>query len=91
VQLATGLTAACDYDFGTAWRFWELAEEIAQSLGQDYCHPWNDFGPVISLGGMTLPRGISCRGRIRSHRRWSNTVNSVAASSRNSWNATTRW
>ncbi|MDQ3762868.1 MAG: helix-turn-helix domain-containing protein [Actinomycetota bacterium] len=41
LQLATGMTAACDYDFGTAWRFWDMAEETAQSLGQDYCHPWN--------------------------------------------------
>jgi hypothetical protein len=46
MQLATGLTAACSYDFGTAWRFWDLAEEIAEPLGPDYWHPWNGFGPV---------------------------------------------
>ncbi len=72
LQLATGLTAACDYDFGTAWRFWDMAEEIARSLGEDYWNSWNGFGrsPVVTLSGwMTLPRGISCRGRIKSHRR----------------------
>lgn len=46
LQLARGLTAACDYDFGTAWRFWDMADEIAQSLGGDYWHPLNGFGPV---------------------------------------------
>ncbi|MDQ3762872.1 MAG: helix-turn-helix domain-containing protein [Actinomycetota bacterium] len=46
LQLATALTAACDYDFGTAWRFWDMAEETARSLGQDYWHPLNWFGPV---------------------------------------------
>ncbi len=46
LQLATGLTAARDYDFGTAWRFWDMAEEIARSLGGDYWHPLNGFGPV---------------------------------------------
>ncbi|MBV9011382.1 MAG: helix-turn-helix domain-containing protein [Pseudonocardiales bacterium] len=48
LQLARGLTAACDYDydFGTAWHFWDIADEIAQSLGGDYWHPLNGFGPV---------------------------------------------
>jgi hypothetical protein len=46
LQLARGLIAACDYDFGTAWRFWDMADEIAQSLGADYWHPLNGFGPV---------------------------------------------
>jgi hypothetical protein len=30
LQLARGLTAACDYDFGTAWRFWDTADDIAR-------------------------------------------------------------
>jgi transcriptional regulator with XRE-family HTH domain len=46
LQLAKGLTAARDYDFGTAWYFWDMAEGIAQSLGGDYWHPLNGFGPV---------------------------------------------
>jgi transcriptional regulator with XRE-family HTH domain len=46
LQLARGLTAACDYDFATAWHFWDVADETAQSLGQDYRHPWNGFGPM---------------------------------------------
>lgn len=46
MQLATGLTAACSYDFGTAWRFWDTAEQIARPLGTCYWHPWNGFGPV---------------------------------------------
>ncbi len=55
MQLATGMTAACDYDFGTAWRFWDMAEEIARSLGQDYCHPWNGFGPVdMQVKGVSI-------------------------------------
>lgn len=46
MQLAIGLTAACAYDFGTAWRFWDTADEVAQRLDSDYWHPWNGFGPV---------------------------------------------
>jgi transcriptional regulator with XRE-family HTH domain len=46
MQLATGLTAACSYDFGTAWRFWDMAEQIARPLGAEYWHPWNGFGSV---------------------------------------------
>lgn len=46
LQLARGLIAAHDYDFGTAWHFWDIADEIAQSLGGDYWHPLNGFGPV---------------------------------------------
>lgn len=55
MQLSRGLTAACDYDFGMAWHFWDIAEEIAQSLGQDYCHPWNGFGPVdMQVTGVSI-------------------------------------
>jgi transcriptional regulator with XRE-family HTH domain len=55
LQLATGLTAACDYDFGTAWHFWDRADEIAQSLGQDYWNPWNAFGPVhMQVKGVSI-------------------------------------
>lgn len=46
LQLARRLIAACDYDFGTAWRFWDMADETAQSLGGDYWHPLNGFGPA---------------------------------------------
>ena len=46
LQLATGLTAACDYDFGTAWRFWDTADETARKLDPEYWHPWNGFGQV---------------------------------------------
>ncbi|MBV9140552.1 MAG: helix-turn-helix domain-containing protein [Pseudonocardiales bacterium] len=46
LQLMRGFTAAFDYDFGTAWRFWDTADDIARSLGPDYCHPWHGFGPV---------------------------------------------
>jgi hypothetical protein len=34
LQLARGLTAACDYDFGTAWRFWDTADDIARPLAR---------------------------------------------------------
>ncbi len=55
MQLAMGMTAACDYDFGTAWRVWDMAEEIARSLGEDYCHPWNGFGPVdMQVKGVSI-------------------------------------
>ncbi|MGH3777773.1 MAG: helix-turn-helix domain-containing protein [Pseudonocardiaceae bacterium] len=46
LQLAMALTAARDYDFGMAWHFWDMAEETARSLGQNYCYPWNGFGPL---------------------------------------------
>ncbi len=46
LQLAMALTAARNYDFGTAWRFWDIAEETARSPGPDYCYPWNGFGPL---------------------------------------------
>jgi transcriptional regulator with XRE-family HTH domain len=55
LQLALGLTAACDYDLGTAWRFWDMAEEVARSLGQDYWNPWNGFGPVnMQIQGVSI-------------------------------------
>jgi hypothetical protein len=44
MRLAAGLTGACDYDYGMAWRFWDKANEIARPLGEDYWHPWNGFG-----------------------------------------------
>jgi hypothetical protein len=55
LQLARGLTGACDYDFGTAWHFWDAAEETARSLGEGYWHPWNGFGPVnMQLQGVSI-------------------------------------
>lgn len=55
LQLARGLAAACDYDFGTAWHFWDAAEEIARSLGEGYWHPWNGFGPVnMQIYGVSI-------------------------------------
>ncbi|MBV9142693.1 MAG: helix-turn-helix domain-containing protein [Pseudonocardiales bacterium] len=55
LQLARGLTAALDYDFGTAWRFWDMADDIARSLGEDYWHSWNGFGPVnMQLDGVSI-------------------------------------
>jgi hypothetical protein len=55
LQLARGLTAARDYDFGTAWRFWDMADDIARSLGEDYWHSWNGFGPVdMQLNGVSI-------------------------------------
>jgi hypothetical protein len=46
MQLTTGLTAACAYDFGATWHFWDTADDVAQRLGPDYWHPVNGFGPV---------------------------------------------
>lgn len=46
LQLATGLTAACDYDYGMAWRFWDKADATASTLGEAFWHPWNGYGPV---------------------------------------------
>jgi transcriptional regulator with XRE-family HTH domain len=63
LQLAQGLTAACDYDFGTAWHFWDMADEIAQSLGQDYWHPWNGFGPVhMQVDGVSIDVALGRHG-----------------------------
>ncbi len=63
LQLATGLTAACAYDFGTAWRFWDTADEVAQRLGSDYWHPWNGFGSVTMQGyGVTIDVALGRHG-----------------------------
>lgn len=44
MQLATALTAACDYD--TGWHFRDKGDETARQLDPSYWHPWNGFGPV---------------------------------------------
>ncbi len=55
MQLAMGQTAACSYDFGTAWHFWDMADEIARSLDRDYCHSLNGFGPVnMQVSGVSI-------------------------------------
>ncbi|MGH3931946.1 MAG: helix-turn-helix domain-containing protein [Pseudonocardiaceae bacterium] len=63
LQLATGLTAACAYDFGMAWHFWDTANEVAQRLGADYWHPVNGFGPVdMQVYGVSIDVALGRHG-----------------------------
>ncbi|MGH3925454.1 MAG: helix-turn-helix domain-containing protein, partial [Pseudonocardiaceae bacterium] len=63
LQLATGLTAACAYDFGMAWHFWDTANEVAQQLGADYWHPVNGFGPVdMQVYGVSIDVALGRHG-----------------------------
>ena len=84
LQLATGLTAACAYDFGTAWRFWDTADEVAQRLGSDYWHPWNGFGPVdMQVYGVSIDVALGRHGEA-SRRAQGIEVNAIRSASERS-------
>ncbi|MEU6035806.1 XRE family transcriptional regulator [Actinomadura sp. NPDC047616] len=53
-------TAACGGERGTAWRWWEKAEKIAQSLPTSYYEPMTSFSRVI-MGAHAVTVAVEAR------------------------------
>ncbi|WP_175412024.1 XRE family transcriptional regulator [Streptomyces sp. TRM64462] len=60
LQLAAALSFAKIGRSGTAWRYWDRADDAARRLGDGYAHPWLIFGRgVVDAYALTMHNDLA--------------------------------
>ncbi|OII69139.1 helix-turn-helix transcriptional regulator [Streptomyces sp. CC77] len=63
LQLAAALSFAKVGRHGTAWRYWDRADDAARRLGHGYAHPWLIFGRgVVDAYALTMHNDLARAG-----------------------------